>query len=107
MRVLYVSPLAERGGVEVVLLSILNSLDRSRFAPAVVLLHNGPLVSEVRSTGTPVWVVEAGRVRKITRALSAVARLARLIRQERIDLVHTMNAKAHMYGGSAAALRRV
>ena len=107
MRVLYVSPLAERGGVEVVLLNILKSLDRSRLTAGVALLQDGPLVSEIRSTGVPVWVVEAGRVRQITRGVRAVARLARLIRQERIDLVHTMNAKAHLYGGWAAALCRV
>ena len=107
MRVLYVSPLAERGGVEVVLLNILKALDRSRLTAGVALLQDGPLVSEVRSTGVPVWVAEAGRVRQITRGVRAVARLARLIRQERIDLVHTMNAKAHLYGGWAAALRGV
>src|SRR2546430_1687700 len=107
MRVLYVSPLAERGGAEVVLLNILKSLDRSRLTAGVALLQDGPLVSEVRSTGVPVWVVEAGRVRQVTRGVRAVARLARLIRQERIDLVHTMNAKAHLYGGWAAALRGV
>src|SRR5437660_2660845 len=107
MRVLYVSPLAERGGVEVVLLNILKALDRSRLTAGVALLQDGPLVSEIRSTGVPVWVVEAGRVRQITRGVRAVARLARLIRQGRIELVHTMNAKAHLYGGWAAALRGV
>jgi len=104
MRVLYVSPLAERGGVEVVLLNILKSLDRSRLTAGVALLQDGPLVSEIRATGVPVWVVEVGRVRQIVRAVMAVRHLARLIRHERFDLVHTMNAKAHLYGGGAAAL---
>src|SRR5919109_3063469 len=34
----------------------------------------------------------------------AVLRLRKIIKQERIDVVHTLNAKAHLYGGSAAAL---
>src|SRR5207245_3773023 len=96
-----------RGGVEVVLLNILRSLDQSRFKPTVVLLQSGPLVAEVRSIGSPVRVVEAGRVRDVSRAIRTVADLAELMQREAIRVVHTMNAKAHLYGGTAAALRGV
>ena len=104
VRVLYVSAAGERGGLEVVLLSILKAVDRSRFTPNVALLEGGPLVGEVRDTDTETWVIEAGRVRNVMRAADAIAHLVRLIKRERIAVVHTMNAKAHLYGGCAAAL---
>jgi glycosyltransferase involved in cell wall biosynthesis len=103
-RVLYVSALGERGGVEVVLLNILRCLDHSQFVPAVVLLQDGPFAREVRDTGTDTWVVQSGRVRNLMSGTRAVLRLRKIIKQERIDVVHTLNAKAHLYGGSAAAL---
>src|SRR5438309_710955 len=104
LRILYVSPVGERGGLEVVLLQILKSLDRSRFAPTLAVLEDGPFVAEVRETGTSTWVIESGRVRNLPRATATIVRLSQLVRLEHIDVVHTMNAKAHLYGGSAAAL---
>ncbi len=107
LKVLYVSPSAEQGGLERVLLSILGALDRSRFTAGVALLEDGPLVNDVRGTGTDTRVVTSGRVRNLVRGVTAVARLVRLIVRERFDLVHTMNAKAHLYGGAAAVLSGV
>src|SRR6266487_1659905 len=104
LRILYVTPVGDRGGLEVVLTHILKSLDRSKCTATVALLEDGPFVTEVRETGTPTWVIESGRVRNVPRAAATIMRLTRLVRGEGIDVVHTMNAKAHVYGGSAAAL---
>jgi glycosyltransferase involved in cell wall biosynthesis len=101
---LYVSALAERGGVEVVLLNIVKALDRSQFTPVVALLEQGPFADEVRETGTETWVIGSGGVRNVPRAVGAVARLVRLIKEAGVDIVHTMNAKAHLYGAPAAML---
>src|SRR5438445_13662834 len=107
LRILHVTSLAERGGVEVILLNILKALDRSRFDPFVLCLENGPFVAEVASTNTPIRVIEAGRVREMFRGAGTIAAVVRLVREERIDIVHSHNAKAHIYGGLAALLAGV
>jgi glycosyltransferase involved in cell wall biosynthesis len=104
VKVLYVSAVAERGGLEVVLLNTLRYLDYSRFRPLVVLLEDGPLVRDVAAVGAEVHVLRAGRVRNLWRGARTVAAVRRLIDDEQVGLVHTWNAKAHLYGGLAAAL---
>jgi glycosyltransferase involved in cell wall biosynthesis len=99
--------MGQRGGLEVVLINVLKALDRLRFTPAVALLEDGPFANEIRNLGVETWVIESGRARNVVRAASAIARLIRLIKREEIDVVHTMNSKAHVYGGSAAALCKV
>jgi glycosyltransferase involved in cell wall biosynthesis len=103
VKILYVSAAAERGGLEVVLLTTLRCLDRARFTPLVVLLDDGPLVRELEDAGATVQVVRAGRVRNLWRGAQAVAKICRLIEGTGVSLVHTYNAKAHLYGGVAAA----
>ena len=107
MKVLHVSAAGERGGLEVVLLNFLRRLDRSRFTPYALFLEDGPFIREVKDTATETHVIDAGRVRQILKTSKAVGMVARLIRSQRIDLVHTWNAKAHIYGGLAAALTGV
>lgn len=107
LKVLHVSAVAERGGLEVILLNILKCLDRSRFVPEVLLLEDGPFVREVQETGTKTHVIPAGRVRDIVRGGKAIASAVRLIRQQEIDIVQSHNAKAHIYGGMAARIARV
>jgi glycosyltransferase involved in cell wall biosynthesis len=103
VKILYVSAAAERGGLEVVLLTTLRCLDRARFTPLVVLLDDGPLVRELEDAGATVKVVRSGRVRNLWRGAQAVATISRLIEGTGVDLVHTFSAKAHLYGGIAAA----
>lgn len=103
LTILYVSAAGERGGVEVALLNTLKCLDRSRFNPVVVLLEDGPFSREIRESGTTVHVVTAGRVRNLWQGFKAVAEIHRIMQRERASVVHTHNAKAHLYGGLAAA----
>jgi glycosyltransferase involved in cell wall biosynthesis len=107
LKVLHVTAVAERGGLEVVLLNILRSLDRSRFVAEVLLLEDGPFVREVQETGTKTHVISAGRVRNVVRGGKAIATAARLIREHGIDIVQSHNAKAHIYGGLAARIAGV
>src|SRR5688572_10324372 len=107
LRILFVSAVAERGGQEVILRNILTGLDRSRFSPRVLCLADGPLVQELEETRTPVTVFRAGRLMNAGRTTQAIARTVKLIRDERINVVHTLNAKAHVYGGWSAAIAGV
>jgi glycosyltransferase involved in cell wall biosynthesis len=106
-KILYVTPFAEMGGAEAVLLNIVRYHDRSRFEPVVAFLRNGPLVERVRQMGFESVVVSTGRMRDIGRTVRAVASLRELIRSREIDLVHSSMAWAHTFGGMAARLAGV
>jgi glycosyltransferase involved in cell wall biosynthesis len=107
LKILYVSAAAERGGQEVVLLNIVKGLERSRFTPLVLFLEEGPFVREVQDVGVETNIIKAGRVRNLLMGVSAITAIRKLIKQKGIHLVHTHNAKAHLYGGLAATLAHV
>lgn len=102
IRVLYVSPVAERGGAEVVLLNILKFHDRRSFDPIVCFLKSGPLVDEVRALGIRTVAFDAGRIRNVSRTFDVVRAMRRLIRAERIDIVFSNMGSGHVFGGLAA-----
>lgn len=116
IRVLYLQSNSEIGGSDISLLRIIKNLDRARFRPIVVLPSQGPLAKEFDRRGAKVVIM--GEMLKLTtrkgplyhlRYLAnyplAVARIVRLIRGERIDLVHT-NTLHNLYGYPAARLAR-
>jgi glycosyltransferase involved in cell wall biosynthesis len=102
VRVLYLSPVGERGGAEVVLLNILKHHDRSRFTPMVCFLKEGPLAAEVRGLGIKCFLVPAGRFRHLSGTLRAMRAIRRLVKEERVDLIFSNMAMGHLYGGLAA-----
>lgn len=116
VRVLYLQSNSEIGGSDVSLLRIVEGLDRSRFRPVVVLPSQGPLTKAFEERGAEVVVV-GGMLKLTTRKgplyhirflanyPAAVSHLARLIRRERIDLVHT-NTLHNLYGYAAARRAR-
>ncbi|MBI4561585.1 MAG: glycosyltransferase, partial [Candidatus Rokubacteria bacterium] len=114
---------ASLGGGETYLLSLLKHLDRSRYRPLLVLGEEGPLAARARALGVRVEVIPVGRkvlgrgksegIGGLLRAVSglltasgAVARLVRLLKAERVALVHTNSLKSQVYGGLAARLAR-
>ena len=107
MRILHVTAAGERGGLEVVLLNVLRCVDRSLFKPEVLLLQDGPFLADVEETATETHVIAVGRVREMHKVTGAIAEIVKLVRSRKIDVVHTWNAKAHIYGGLAAAIARV
>jgi glycosyltransferase involved in cell wall biosynthesis len=120
-RVLFVDHTAKMGGGEIALLNLAQSLDRSRYEPVVALFSDGPLADRLRDLRIETHVVPlSGRVlnsRKdalgfstlmrladLAATLAHVRRLARFMREQRIDLVHTNSLKADVIGGIAARL---
>jgi glycosyltransferase involved in cell wall biosynthesis len=101
-RVLFVNPVGEKGGAEVVLLDIARGLDRARFEPLVACLKPGPFVEELRALQVPAFALRAHKGRELHRVIAAVAELAGVIRRERIDLVHGNGCTMLFYGGLAA-----
>lgn len=116
VRVLYLQSNSEIGGSDISLLRIVDNLDLSRFRPVVVLPSRGPLTRAFEERGAKV-VIMGGMLKLTTRKgllyhlrflanyPVAVAYLVRLIRRERIDVVHT-NTLHNLYGYMAALLAR-
>jgi glycosyltransferase involved in cell wall biosynthesis len=111
-RVLYLHATSEIGGSDVSLVRIIETLDRRRFQPLVALPADGPLVERLRRAACPVFFVPGmkklttrrGRLYFAHYALTypaGVAEIARLIRREAVDIVHT-NTIHNLHGFMAA-----
>lgn len=101
--ILFVNAGAERGGAEVVLLTLLRHLDRQRFPPHVCCLRDGPLVGELRQhAGVEATIIPSGSFRQILSGVAAVGRLRALALDRRVALFHCNGTGAHIYGGLAA-----
>jgi glycosyltransferase involved in cell wall biosynthesis len=110
--VLFVSHSSERNGAERMLLDVLCGLDRGKFRPFLALPRTGPLQREAEEAGITTRVLpmkwsltERSKTWKqpLTRAWNfpGVIRMARLIRNEAVDLVVT-NTSAIWTGAFAA-----
>lgn len=89
------------GGLEWVVINLLKKLDKDRFNPFVAcLLNGGTLVNEVKGLG-----FELDILNKPDRLdFSVSLRLAKILKEKSIDLIHTHNTGAYLYGGIAAKL---
>lgn len=101
LRVLHVITTLPVGGAERVILNTVSLLDPARFESVVCcIMQEGALAEEVRRRGVPVIALNlmqgGGWDSKVVSALRA------LIRDERIDLVHTHLYHANLYGRIAA-----
>ncbi|WP_282947072.1 glycosyltransferase [Cellulomonas endometrii] len=123
VRVVVLDHTAQLGGAELALLRTCAALDPARVDVTVVLFADGPLAGRLREAGVAVRVLPldpriaatdraaAGRsalgaARSVAGTLPFVARLARLLRELRPDVVHTTSLKADLIGLVAARLAR-
>ncbi|AUX48869.1 hypothetical protein SOCE26_104120 [Sorangium cellulosum] len=91
------------GGLERVVLRLLERMERGRFVPVVCALQEpGALADELARLDVPLVVV--ARKPGLDPGLSV--RLAAWLRREGVRLVHTHNPGPHLYGALAAALAR-
>lgn len=102
IRVLQVTDNLGAGGLEQVVVTLCRTMDRSRFEPSVVCLSFvGALGARLAGFGVPVYQLPR---RGATPNYLAFRAIARLIREQRIDVVHTHNTGAFIDGGLAALL---
>jgi glycosyltransferase involved in cell wall biosynthesis len=121
VRVLFVNPGLDLGGAERSLLLLLPELRRHGIDATVAVFGDGPMRERLETLGFPTLVAwTPRRVRRGTRyrrslrqsvdmiaaAVPASVALARVIRRERIDLVHTNGIKGHVIAGLAGRLAR-
>jgi glycosyltransferase involved in cell wall biosynthesis len=103
-RICHVSMTLQTGGLERLLVEFGRHHDDQRFSVRFVALELlGTPAEELAQLGLEVDSLGYGVVGKLT----LLRRLVRLLRAERIDIVHTHNTYAHFYGALAARLAGV
>jgi glycosyltransferase involved in cell wall biosynthesis len=108
MRVLVTLPWGQRlGGAEAMLQTILDGAPQAGHEVEPVFFEEGPWAQELREAGFRVEVLTAGHLREAHRWAATVARLTRLIRRRRPDVVLNWAAKTQLYGSPAAVLAGV
>jgi len=107
VRLVYVIDKLGRAGAQSHLHQLASRLDRTRFSPEVCcLLHGGPLADSLRTLGVPVDELELGRIYG-PRGWAALVRLARRLRRQRAQIVHTYLVSANVFGTLAGRLAGV
>ena len=91
------------GGGEESLLGLAATLDRRRLRVRASVTGDGEVATRLRALGVPVNVVRLPRVRPWTLGpmVLAVMRLRRLLRRERVTLVHAHGSRGTLYAGLA------
>lgn len=93
------------GGGELSLLGLLDTLDRARWAPTLVVPAEGRVAADARALGVPAHVVPMPSLRRPgPGVVRSVAALACLARHEGAVLLHANGSRAMFYAGLAARL---
>ncbi len=104
LRVLQVTHDLGIGGLPRVVVTLARTLDRGRFDVSVLCMNEtGPLADELARAGIPVLRVPSPRQPDRLAAL----RVARLLRREKVDVLHTHNTQPFLEAGLAGWLTRV
>lgn len=102
IRVLHLITRLPVGGAERLLADVVHSLDSTRFESIVCCIRDGGMIAEqIAATGVP--VVTLGLMQHGGFDRQVIPRLCELIREHRIDLVHSHLYHANLYGRLAAA----
>lgn len=105
MRILITAPWGERlGGAEAMLQAVLLGGQAMGHELELVFFEDGPWPAELIDAGFRVDTFSAGRLREAHRWGAIVARLTRILRQRKPDLILNWAAKTQMYGSPAAVL---
>jgi sugar transferase (PEP-CTERM/EpsH1 system associated) len=92
------------GGLEMVVLNLVQHIDRSRFHVRVLCLQElGLLADRCRAMGIPIESLECRQQSKI----QTLKRLKRRLAALRPDILHTHNPSPHIFGAVAARLTGV
>ena len=106
LRILHLITRLPVGGAERLLVDVARGLDGARFESLVCCIQDkGPLALELEAAGIAVHCLERMRTKRFD--LAAVRDLARLLRSERIDVMHSHLYHANLYGRLAARLAGV
>jgi glycosyltransferase involved in cell wall biosynthesis len=96
LRVMQIVPDLGVGGLPQVVLTLCRAIDRERFSLSALCLHyKGEFGEELERLGIPVFVVEQTERTDYLACL----KIARILREQQIDVVHTHNTESLIDGG--------
>lgn len=111
MRVLLIDHAPFFGGAESFLLDLLSALNRDEFTPIIVTDPRSPVLERFRASDAPVLTTPLPQINRspffLWRLFYAGARLARLARVARADVMHSFTVRTHLIGAVASQLSGV
>lgn len=104
LNILHVIANLNSGGVQHLLLHCLAQMDKTAFHHYVCCITAGGIYqAEIEALGIPVSIMS----RRHRYAPDLIPQMVRLMRRQKIDVVHTLNFTANTWGRAAAILARV
>jgi len=85
------------GGGQIGLLLLVERLEREKFAPLLVVPAEGEVAERAREVGCDVRVFPLPRLRAGPAILPVILRFRRLLRTERVSLIHTDDPRSTLY----------
>lgn len=93
MNILYLTPTGNIiGGGQISLLNLLEGLDKSRFKPYVVMPYEGNFTKKIKDLDIPIIILASKKIKNplnIFYSIRTLKSLTEIIKQYRIDLVHS------------------
>jgi glycosyltransferase involved in cell wall biosynthesis len=105
--VLYLHHVAELSGAEGSLRLLLRHLDRARVRPLFAGPAEGAFPTALAADGVPTLPLAFSPLRRAGAVLATVARLVRLVRAHRVDLLHANGPQTNVCAGLAGRLTGV
>lgn len=103
LNILHLIETSEPGGAETVLAYIADNLDKDRYRSIVCVLEHGWLTDHLDNLGIPHVMIE----NRWSYDPVFLFKLLRLIRREKIDLIHSHEFMMTVYGSVAARIARI
>jgi glycosyltransferase involved in cell wall biosynthesis len=97
LRPLLVSPYANIGGAQLVLLRIVDAMGDD-LEPLGLVMNEGPLAGLLEQRGVPTHVERLPGKRSLLRFRAAAARAAERLRSQQVSLIHANGVKAAVFG---------
>jgi glycosyltransferase involved in cell wall biosynthesis len=104
-------------GAEISLIGLLSNLDRNIFSPVVVCPQSGELPQELHRLGIQTEFLDFVRIKRdankikltthLFQILKTIPELTALVSKYNINVIHSNNTTAHLYGMPAAKLSRI
>lgn len=99
------------GGAEAFLLDLVGALNRDEFTPIIVTDPHSPVLERFRASGARVLTTPLPQINRSPifgwRLFDAGARVARLARTERADVIHSFTVRTHLIGAVASSISGV
>ncbi len=110
-KILYISHTSEIAGAEISLLTLLKNLEKTTFIPLVLLPENGPLLDKLEEISVETKIISLTNLKKrlplsIISYCITILRLIKIIKEEKIDLIHCNMYISNQYSIVASRLTR-